>query len=100
MVLNHHHHPCLKNIVPKTEKILQFAWYAEIVCYLVFIIVGSYYIKILHSQCGTGFVNCHVQIVKVLLVVVTCNMQFGMQVIPAQWQYGFALIYWHNGKVE
>ena len=75
-----------------------YTWYAEVVCYLVFIIVGSYYIKILHSQCGTGFVNCHVQIVKVLLVVV--NMHFGMQVIPAQCQYGFGLIYRHNGKVE
>ena len=64
----------------------------------MFIIVGSYYIKILHSQCGTGFVNCHVQLIKVLLLVV--NMQFGMQVILAQWQYGFALIYRHNGKVE
>ena len=61
-------------------------WCAEIVCYLVLIIVGSYYIKLLHSQCGTGFVDCHILIVKVLLVVV--NMQFGMQVIiPAQWQW-------------
>ena len=42
MVLNHHHRPCLKNIVPKTEKNAEVCmWYAETVCYLVFIIVGN-----------------------------------------------------------
>ena len=44
------------------------------------------------------FCQLYVQIVRVLSVVV--NMQFGMQVIPAQWQYGFSLIYQHNGKLN
>ncbi len=49
MVLHHHHRQCLQNVVPKTEKIMRFAcgmhrWY---LCYLMCIIVGSYYIKIL-----------------------------------------------------
>ncbi len=59
MVLNQHYLQCLQNLVPKTEKIMRFAcgmhrWY---ICYLGFIIVGSYYILKYISQCA--FVDCN-----------------------------------------
>ena len=49
MVLNHHYHQCLQNVVPKTEKNNEVCmWYAQMVYMLPrFIIVGTYYIHIL-----------------------------------------------------
>ena len=76
MVLNHHHRPCLKNIVPKQKKYCD----VHVVCRDCMLPSVDNSWKLL------GFVDCHILIVKVLLVVV--NMQFGMQVIiPAQWQW-------------
>ena len=86
MVLNHHHRQCLQNVVSKTKKIMRFAcgmhrWY---ICYLVFIIVGTYYINILvnvvlvlstaivmdgqgYKTIQSSFVNKYIN--KVILVV-------------------------------
>ena len=49
MVLNHRHCQYLQNVVPKTEKIMRFAcgMHRCYIGYLVFIIVGTYYINIL-----------------------------------------------------